>query len=98
MELIKNNFTGKTPLWQVFWVQNILLGGLLQLLVDALAPQLSTISTIVLLSIVVSYGIWVMVGMWQCAFNARWKIWGYLIRGLYIAILVIVVVTYLRNL
>ncbi len=98
MEIIKNNFQGKTPLWQVFWIQNILIGGILQFGVEKIAPHLSIIPTYLLIASSVFYSIWVIVGMWQCAFNAKWKGWGYIVRGLYVVIIGVVIITFFRNL
>ena len=98
MEIIKSNFQGKTPLWQVFWVQNIFIGGLLNYIVEKVAPHLSTIPIYLLVAFAVFYSIWVLVGMWRCAFNAKWKGWGYIVRGFYVLLLAVVVITFLRNL
>jgi hypothetical protein len=98
MDVIKNNFRGKAPLWQVFWIQNILIGGLLQYGVEKVAPHLSTVPIYLLIVFAVLYSLWVTVGMWQCAFNAKWKGWGYIVRGFFIAIIAVVAITYLRNL
>jgi hypothetical protein len=97
MDIIKNNFQGKTLLWQVFWIQNVLIGGIFQLGVEKVVPHLSTIQTYLLVAFAAFYSIWVIVGMWQCAFNAKWKGWGYIVWRFYIAILGVVIITILRN-
>jgi hypothetical protein len=97
MNIIKNNFLGKTLLWQVFWIHNVLIGGIFQFGVEKVVPHLSTFPTYLLVAFAAFYSIWVMVGMWQCAFNAKWKGWGYIVRGFFIVILGVVIITILRN-
>jgi hypothetical protein len=97
MELIKNNFLGKTPLWQVFWIHNMLIGGLLQFFVDKVGPHLPTVPLYIIIAFTVVYSIWVFAGMWQCAFNASWRGWGYIIRGFYVLIIGLVIISFLRG-
>lgn len=97
MDIIKGNFQGKTPLWQVFWIQNVLVGGLLEFFVDKIGPLLSSFPLYLLVTFTVLYGIWIFIGMWQCAFNADWKGWGYLVRGLYTLIISLVIISLLRG-
>ncbi|MCE9685039.1 hypothetical protein LZP73_02290 [Shewanella sp. AS16] len=97
MDLIKKNFQGKTPLWQVFWIQNVLIGGGLQFGVDKIGPSLSTAPLYILITFNVIYGIWVFAGLWQCAFNAEWRGWGYIIRGVYVLVIGLVIISLLRG-
>jgi hypothetical protein len=97
MVLITNNFTGNTKLWQVFWVQNILVGAFLNFLVELFLPHISELQTYVLLLFVVFYSLWVIVGMWQCAFNAKWKFWGYIVRGAFIGIVGLLLFTLIQS-
>lgn len=98
MELIKNNFYGKTPLWQVFWIQNMLMGTIIQYVVDSVVPHLSMIPIYCFVAFVLAYSIWVLVGLWQCAFNANWKGCGFIVRGLYVLIFSVVIISLLRGL
>ncbi|WNC69400.1 hypothetical protein RI845_04430 [Thalassotalea nanhaiensis] len=93
MDIIKNNFNGKNKLWQVFWIQNILIGAILNFSVENIAPGLGHFSIILLIVFSIAYSIWVAVGMWQCAFNASWVGWGYIVRGLLIAVILIILVS-----
>jgi hypothetical protein len=77
MNYILNNFTGKNRLWEVFWLHNILLGGLITSATDSLLDSDSLV-----LLITVAWGVWVFAGLWQCAFNTKWKVFGYLARGI----------------
>ena len=97
MELITDNFKGKTKLWQVFWIQNILIGAFLNFLVELSLPHISELQTYVFLFFIILYSIWVIAGMWQCAFNAKWKFWGYIIRSLYIVIIALLTFTFIQS-
>ena len=80
MSYILNNFTGKNKLWEVFWLHNFLLGGVITTVLD---PLLESDSIALLISIAVFslvWCIWVFVGLWQCAFNTSWKVFGYIAR------------------
>ena len=97
MEVITKNFKGKTALWKVFWIQNILAGTLLQITVEKIGPHLSTIPLFILGSFCVLFTIWVVIGMWQCAFNVKWKGWGYIVRVFYSLLLAIVLMSLIQS-
>ena len=92
------NFGAGFKAQQIFWIQNILIGGLLQYGVEKVVPHLSTVPIYLFIVFAILYSLWVTVGMWQCAFNAKWRGWGYIVRGFFIAIIAVVAITFLRNL
>ena len=74
-------WNGKEKLWKVFWLYNFLLGTLLLSAMDYLVG-LGTVIEVITYLIVLVWAVWVLVSLWRCAFNAKWRIWGYLARAL----------------
>lgn len=90
---------GKAPLWLVFWPLGVgvllILVPLLdnsdiRLMADASSPY-AVFSAIVLFIIHVL----VWIGIWRCAFNVKWRGWGWIARILLILMIVHSVRAYL---
>ena len=81
MQSIKDSWNGSEKLWKVFWLYNIILGTFLTKMFDFL-PEGNLGILIPAFLIVGVWGVWVMVSMWRCAFNAKWRGWGYIVRTL----------------
>ncbi len=85
---IQRSWRGQEPLWKVFWLYNFLLGSLLNAGLDMALDSDNAAAAILASVVYVPYAIWMLVAMWRCAFNATWNIWGYLVRGLYVLMLI----------
>lgn len=84
MSFIGRSWKGEEPLWKVFWLYGVLLGIVVNILVEIIKDmQLGQWVTLGALGFrYLVYGIWLIVSQWRCAFNANWSIWGYIIRTL----------------
>jgi len=90
------NFKGTNRLWHVFWLHNFLLGGLVTALVD---PIVNTENAILIFSFLALAGVWylwVVVGLWQCAFNTKYRFLGYLSRIISVACVVGVAIIFFK--
>ncbi len=80
IQKLKKAWNGKEKLWVVFWVYNFAFG----IVVDKLCDELLKLDTLtpfwIFIVPTLVWIIWCMVAMWRCAFNAHWRIWGYLTR------------------
>ena len=83
MNEIKAAWQGTAKLWKVFWLYNFLLGSALLYATDYSA-KLGAVVEVTIYLVVLVWIIWVAVALWRCAFNAKWRIWGYLARGVVI--------------
>lgn len=82
MQWIGRAWRGEERLWKVCWLYGPLVG---IILIAASTFAKSTESKNVILFYYVVHTvllIWFMVAQWRCAFNADWRIWGYIIRVL----------------
>ena len=78
MNWIKNAWQGKTPLWKVFWIYGVIGNNLLMIICSAMIGNLTSI--IISMVIMFAYTIWILVSQWRCAFNTKWRGWGYIVR------------------
>lgn len=75
---------GHAPLWKAFWLWGVLLSWILFAVFAGLASMtgvnwgLFALATIVMMP----YTAWILVAVWQCAFNTDNDLWGYLARFL----------------
>lgn len=95
MGFVKRAWKGETKLWIVFWLFGVavttvgfiafglLMGILLGVLSMTGAPLIVVkVLGILVIIIPVIYYIWNAVSLWRCAWNAKLKIWGYIVRVL----------------
>ena len=80
LEPIIAAWSGKEKLWKVFWLYNFILGTAIGYAIDYVAG-LGLIIEIAVFTVVLIWAIWVLVALWRCAFNSRWRGWGYVCRG-----------------
>lgn len=93
MGFFKRAWRGEEKLWKVFWLYGVLLYTVLSLvflvllvpvvLASLMIPAFGLVPFIIMLP----YTVWVWVAVWRCAWNAKWRLWGYVAR-----ILVVVVI------
>ena len=87
---IKKAWLGDEKLWKVFWIYNFLLGGFLNIGIDQI-DKLGESFFWVFVVVYLVWAIWVLGSLWRCAFNASWKGWGYIIRGIVVLCVVVIV-------
>ncbi|MCE2927013.1 MAG: hypothetical protein LW823_05165 [Rickettsiales bacterium] len=90
MGFIKRSWKGEEKLWKVFWIYGLVFGIILGILMSVASASMGS-AGIALLVVWLVYYIWLAVAQWRCAFNADWKIWGYVVRILLILSLVMFV-------
>lgn len=82
--LIMHYSEGEAPLWKAFWIWGVALSWILFGLFTALTNAVGlnwgvfALATIVMMP----YTAWILVAVWQCAFNVGNDLWGYLARFL----------------
>lgn len=82
-EFIADCWNGRVKLWLVFWIYGLLLGFILELIIEFILPE-NTLGAILGLTIILPWAIWNTVSQWRCAFNTEFEFFGYLVRGLLI--------------
>ena len=97
--LLLSYWNGEQKLWKAFWLmgfvfQILFLYFLLVLLYFGVLIGLtwSIKVTIFLLSNI--YQIWILVSIWNCAYNVRNKTWGHLSRSIVILNVIFIILTY----
>ena len=92
-------WNGEQKLWKAFWLMGVVfqilfLYFLLVLLYFGVLIGLtwSIKVTIFLLSNI--YQIWILVSIWNCAYNVRNKTWGHLSRSIVILNVIFIILTY----
>lgn len=76
---------GSRPLWQVFWLQGVLLSHLLFGAILLLYRQVDSVTLALLLTAFVGYTAWVLNAVWRNAGNVREPIYGEIARFLTVA-------------
>ncbi|KID56902.1 hypothetical protein JF50_13520 [Pseudoalteromonas luteoviolacea] len=94
MNVIKNNFTGKTKLWEVFWVHFIFLSMVLNILTDVMSTIESSAYLFAWMPFVTVWQVWVACGLWQCAFNTKYRFFAYMSRVLSVISIIIILYYY----
>jgi hypothetical protein len=85
MEWIKAAWRGEERLWKVYWVYGFLLSIGLKIayflgFMAAAMVGINFVFTPAAILFYFIYIVWLMVSEWRCAFNADWRIWGYIVR------------------
>jgi hypothetical protein len=80
-------FRGQERLVIVFWAYYVGLGfimGMIAGIFFGIASETghTSIGVVSLIFILLPYYLWAMWSLWACAFNAQWKGWGYVVRGI----------------
>lgn len=76
---------GSRPLWQVFWLQGVVLSHLIFGAILLLYQSLDSLSLAILLVAFVCYTAWVLNAVWRNAGNVREPIYGEIARFLTVA-------------
>ncbi len=68
MPYVARHWRGELPLWQSFWVNWLLGGGICSLMLEAaLLSGRFALAAIIGIMVVIPYGIWSVVGTWRAA-------------------------------
>ena len=82
MSFIATAWRGREKLWKVYWLYGVVGGIALSFLMGFLLPWLGTSGGFTYFAVLTLYSLWLWVSIWRCAFNANWKIGGYILRFL----------------
>ena len=80
MAFIVTWFIGEDRLWKPFWLG----GGVLGLLVSSLFVTVivtEALPFVVAYVLFLGFQVWLMVSVWNCAYNVDWRGWGHMARG-----------------
>ena len=98
-DLLLSYWNGKQKLWKAFWLIGFVLQfvliiffGIFNLIGIALGLTWSIKFIIFLINII--YTIWVLVSIWNCAYNVKNKIWGDLSRVIVVLKVILLFLTY----
>ena len=85
MGFIKRAWSGQEKLWKVYWLYAMLLGIVAQVVLYGLQMVAAIggfgmIARIFAMVLFLAYAVWCNVSLWRCAWNAKAKIWGYIVR------------------
>ena len=95
LRTVADSWNGIEDLWIVFWVHNMLLGGIISYGIDSLEDQGLDPLSMIFTFFALVWSIWVTVALWRCAFNSKWRGWGYIVRtaiGLGITLVIVAIV------
>ena len=99
-DLLLSYWNGKQKLWKAFWLVGFVLQfvliiffGIFNLIGIALGLTWSIKFIIFLINII--YTIWVLVSIWNCAYNVKNKIWGDLSRVIVVLNVILLFLTYI---
>ena len=99
-DLLLSYWNGKQKLWKAFWLIGFVLQfvliiffGIFNLIGIALGLTWSIKFIIFLINII--YTIWVLVSIWNCAYNVKNNIWGDLSRVIVVLNVVLLFLTYI---
>lgn len=98
MEWVKRAWRGEERLWKVFWIYGFLgsigLGialSIVSAVLGSISAVLGLVGSIAYIGVSIIYTIWLWVSQWRCAFNADWRIWGYIIRFLMVTSIIAII-------
>jgi hypothetical protein len=91
MNMISKVSTGKASLFSSYWLICFPLGFLINL-----ADKSGVGGEQLLLMLLIPF-LWSLYGVWRCAFNVRYVVWGYIARGLIIVNVLIVFVAFFAS-
>lgn len=72
-DFIKKSWTGTEPIWRVFWIYGV------PVLVVAFYLSLPYPSRLFVV-VFFTYFTWLQVSLWRCAYNSRFRWFGYIVR------------------
>ena len=92
-------WNGDQKLWKAFWLmgfvfQIVFLYFLLVLLYFGTLIGLTWSIKVTIFLLSNMYQIWILVSIWNCAYNVKNKAWGYLSRGIVILNVIFIILTY----
>ena len=88
MEFITDSLKGREPLWKIFWLYTVISGLVLTVVFETVIDGLGTIGWAVVIVLSAGWGLWILIALWQCAFQTEWRGWAYLARTAVILIVI----------
>jgi hypothetical protein len=70
IKTIQDVWFGRERLWRVFWIYNVLVGGVLGFIVEGVIINGKNFENLSLLSFYTVYHIWLLKGIYECRRNA----------------------------
>ncbi|MDH3468821.1 MAG: hypothetical protein OES26_23490 [Gammaproteobacteria bacterium] len=92
MEFISDGLRGREPLWKVFWLYTVVLGLVLTVIFEMVLDNLGTIGWTFVVGVAALWGLWVLLSLWQCAYQTEWRGWAIAARTGVILIVIVIVV------
>jgi len=80
---VRSAWSGDAPLWKAFWLYFVM-GLTSGVLIAGCLFGLVGIPCFAVWIVIAPAGVWAAVSVWRCAFNSRWRGWGYLARAVLI--------------
>jgi|GEM_PF-1807145 len=77
--IVRSAWAGEVRLWKAFWLYFVLLLNLGVLVVGYVVGTFG-LPYLAVWIVMAPVMVWAAVSVWRCAFNARWRGWGYLAR------------------
>lgn len=96
MDFLKRPWKGESKLWLVFWVYGIAFSIAFKLASFVILVAQPAIWPVIVAFALV-YTLWWYVSLWRCAFNTRWKFFGYLARIWVIVAPLLVILSFVFN-
>jgi len=78
---IARSWNGTEKLWKVFWLYNVLAGVVIESAFE-FVNYFGGSTKFILVPFLSVYFVWLSVSLWTCAFNAKHKTWGHVVRSL----------------
>jgi hypothetical protein len=79
MTIIVDWWRGEERLWKPFWLGGVL-GGIVVQIISQILGMGGLPLGVVGFVLVLVYEVWILVAIWNCAFNVDWNGWGYIVR------------------
>jgi hypothetical protein len=77
---LARSWHGQETLFQTFWVYGVLINAIFFACGVAAGYLRMPALLTPLAPLYIAYMVWLMVSLWRCAFNAKWRGWDYLAR------------------
>ncbi|MEL7535779.1 MAG: hypothetical protein AAFZ58_01155 [Pseudomonadota bacterium] len=79
--IVRDVWNGRERLWATVWIWYAALTVFLQLLNRALVLQVDRVYAFPMLILILLHTIWILVGMWRCAYNTDFRWLGHAARA-----------------
>lgn len=70
-KIIQDIWFGRTELWKVFWIYKVLVGGVINVIVEFFILEKARLLSVAALAIYTVFHVWVLKGLYACRFNCK---------------------------